>query len=152
MVKIRRVTGIGLHHFNLNIDMKYLLILMTVWFTACGSIDDGYRSLSRTKNNCVPDAISYQDAYNNNQRFQSFRWSRVLIIKFPDRAMGHAVCVFEYKNRIMIKDNVFGSYTVKASPPYSKSDLENLKQSPIELATLWDKNRVIRDAWFLSNE
>lgn len=98
------------------------------------------------KRDCLVKAIGFQDAYNNDSRFDQYRWSRVRGIFWDDkRKMGHAVHVYRFGDKIMVQ----GSGEKKGGWTLSK-DL-SLMTEPLQLANLYAPGTAVREAYFFED-
>jgi putative VirB-like lipoprotein len=106
---------------------KYILLFLSIiLLSGCQTVN--FLTLEGRRN-CMVNAIGFQDAYNADKKFDPYRWSQVLAVFIENKKLGHAICVYQYKNRIMVYDNERGSWTLT-------KDL-TLKDKPEELAKLW---------------
>lgn len=94
------------------------------------------------KKNCLINAIGFQDAYSADKRFDKYRWSRVLCIGWRD-GTAHAVCVFHYKDSLMVYDNTRGSWTLTRNL--------NLKDNSMALARLWAPNTGVILSYYMED-
>lgn len=123
--------------------MNLFRLLPVLLLPACTSIQTAQLS---GKRDCLVRAIGFQDAYNADRRFDAFRWSKVLGIFWDDkRRIGHAVCVYQYTDKIMVQDSAQrrGGWTLTR-------DL-SLRSEPKVLARLYAPGTPIEDAYYFDD-
>ncbi len=120
-----------------------LHLLIAIGLVACASLQISH---VQGRRDCLVKAIGFKDAYENDSRFEGYRWSRVLGIFWDDeRRMGHAVCVYQFEGKLMVQGagERRGGWTLT-------HDLR-LKDSPVQLARLYAPGTPISSAYFFED-
>jgi hypothetical protein len=99
------------------------------------------------KNDCLVQAIGFQDSYKWNKRFEPHRWTRILGIFWDkEKKLGHAVHVFEHSGKIMVQ----GAGDKKMGWVMTRN--LSLKDSPKTLANFYSPNTGIVNAYYYEDK
>jgi len=116
-----------------NWKTKTLLVGIILTVSSLGFLKIGYKigqrsSITNLPNSCFVDAMIYSSHCNFLLETSSEAWNSVYGFTFhykddPENSLGHAVCVFEYKNNLWIYDPNWGT-----SPVCGLSDKKTYKE------------------------
>lgn len=119
--------------------IKYFFIvvfLLISLFLYSQQTTNNYLSLS---NGCVVDAIQYKYSLIAEKKLTNTSFCRILVIKFVDQDIGHALCIFDYNNKLFCYDYKRGARQL----------IFNTKDSALATAQQIYNYEGVKDAYYL---